>query len=89
MAKFLVSYDLNDGKDYSRIINELERLGAVRTQRSVYLVNVTTEESSGFLQHLNRFVDADDFLMVVKLYERPRFTNAFRGTNDWLERNFP
>ena len=89
MAKFLVSYDLNDGKDYSRIIKELERLGAVLTQRSVYLVGVTTEEASGFLQHLSKFVDSDDFLMVVKLYEKPRFTNAFKGTNDWIERNLP
>lgn len=89
MAKFLVSYDLIDGQDYTRIINELERLGAVRTQKSTYLVSVTTEAANGFLQHLRGFVDEDDLLMVVKMHERPRFTRAMRGTNDWVERNFP
>ncbi|HDS1132080.1 TPA: CRISPR-associated endonuclease Cas2 [Stenotrophomonas maltophilia] len=89
MAKFLVAYDLRDGQDYARIINELDRLGAVRTQKSTYLVSVTTDVATGFLQHLRGFVDEDDLLMVVKLHERPRYTRAMRGTNDWVDRNFP
>lgn len=89
MAKYLVTYDLVDGKDYGRIIKELERLSAVRTQFSTYLVGVTTETAAGFLQHLKGFVDADDRLMVVKLYEKPAWTVGLSGTTDWVTRNFP
>ncbi|NIJ70308.1 hypothetical protein [Xanthomonas sp. 60] len=89
MAKFLVAYDLTDGKDYARIIAELNRLGAVRTQRSTYFVGVTSDGAAGFLQHLRGFVDEDDLLMVVKLYEKPRYTRALRGTNEWIDHNFP
>lgn len=89
MARFLVTYDLVAANDYRRIIAELERLGAVRSLLSTYLVNVNLEDSAGFLQHLRAFVDADDRLMVVKLTERPSYTRAFTGTNEWIARNFP
>ena len=89
VAKFLVSYDLVDGRDYGRIIAELDRLGAVRTQKSVYFTDVTTESASGFLQHLQRFVDADDRLMVIKILDKPAYMNALAGSNAWVNARFP
>jgi len=89
MGLFVVSYDLIDGKDYDRIIGELKRLGAVRTQLSTYLLDVNVEGSVGFLQHLKKFVDADDRLMVVKISEKPAHTLGLKGTQAWMDQRFP
>lgn len=88
MGMFLVSYDLIDGKNYDRIIKELERLGAVRTQLSSYLTDVTAERSTGLLQHLKNFVDADDRLMVIKITEKPAHTIGLKGTQAWIDGHF-
>lgn len=88
MAKYLVTYDLVDGRDYDRIINELDRLGAVRTQKSVYLVSRSTDSAAGFLQYLKAYVDEDDRLMVVKMTEEPEWTKGFKGTSAWIAKNF-
>lgn len=88
MARYLVTYDLVDGRDYDRIINELERMGAVRTQKSVYLVTRSTDSPAGLLQHLKSYVDADDRLMVVMLTVKPAWTIGLKGTRDWVAKNF-
>lgn len=89
VAKYLVSYDLVDGRDYNRIIAELDRLGAVRTQKSVYFTDGNTESTAGFLQHLKQFVDSDDRLMVLKIREMPAYVNAMAGSNAWVNARFP
>ncbi|HDS1550627.1 CRISPR-associated endonuclease Cas2 [Stenotrophomonas forensis] len=88
MALFLVSYDIIEGNSYDAIIDELKRLGAVRTQRSTYFASVTTDSAPGFLQHLKKFVDPEDRLMVIKLTEKPAHTVGLKGTNAWLEEHF-
>lgn len=89
MGLFAVSYDLIANKDYARIQDEIERLGGVRVQLSYYLLNLTNEDPVGVKNHLARFVDSDDRLMVVKFTGRPAFTKALTGTNNWIDRNCP
>lgn len=89
MGLFLVSYDLIDGKDYNRIITELDRLSAVRTQFSTYFLDVTVDGTEVLLQHLRQFVDGDDRLMVLKITDKPRYTRAFSGSNEWVAARFP
>jgi CRISPR-associated endonuclease Cas2 len=89
MGLFVVSYDLIAGKDYQRIRNELERLGGVRIQLSLYLVNVNLDDSQVFLEHLRQFVDADDRLLVVKFTDTPKYTLGLQGTRGWIAANCP
>ena len=89
MGLFAVSYDLMKGKDYERIQGELERLGGVRVQLSYYLLNLTSEDATEVLKHLKPFVDSDDRLMVLKFVGQPRYTNALKGTKDWISSNLP
>ena len=87
MAYLLATYDLVRNKDYKRLIDELERLGAHKALLSVWLLDVgwTAKQAC---DHLSNFVDDDDKLMVVEFSKRPAFTRAFQGTNAWIEARF-
>ena len=88
MTTYTVSYDLIKKKDYQLLWDELERLGAHRTQESYWLiaVNNTAQELHN---HLKSFIDADDRIWVSELTKNYWYSNAKAGTNDWLKRNSP
>jgi CRISPR-associated endonuclease Cas2 len=86
MTTYTVSYDLIKKKDYQSLWDELDRLGAHRTQESYWLVNVnnTAKELS---DHLKNFVDGDDRIWVSEITKNHHYSNAIKGTNDWLKNN--
>lgn len=88
MAKYAVFYDLIEGKDYQKLTDELERLGGVKTQFSVYLIALNWSDTQQTFGHFKKFVDSDDRLMVVKIADKPGWERALKGTNDWMNRNF-
>ena len=87
MALFAITYDLVKHKDYPKLWNELERIGAHKALNSFYLVKLTNEDPQDVVDHLSQFIDADDRLMVVRFNYRPCFTSAFVGTNAWVTEN--
>lgn len=89
MTTYTVSYDLMKDKDYTKLTNELRRLGGHKTQLSLWLVNVTSTSASDLLNHLKRFVDGDDRLWISELTKNHTFSNALSGTIDWLKANPP
>lgn len=89
MTTFTLSYDLIKQKNYQALWDELERLGAHRTQDSYWLVNVTTSEAKVLHDHLRRYVDTDDRLWISELTRNHSYTNAKGGTNEWLAKNPP
>ncbi|NSZ73234.1 CRISPR-associated protein Cas2 [Agrobacterium tumefaciens] len=86
MTTYLISYDLIKRKDYPKLWEELERLGAHRTLESLWLlsVNNTAKEVS---EHFEKFIDNDDKLWVSELTKNRYYKNAKGGTNDWLKDN--
>lgn len=88
MTTFTVSYDLIKRKDYQTLWDELNRLGAHRTQASYWLVNVNNTAKE-LHDHLKNFVDGDDKIWVSELTKNHWFANALGGTNDWLAKNPP
>lgn len=94
MAIYLLTYDLTKQKpefDYEVLWEELERLGAHRTQYSVWLIS-NTDTARELLNHLKQFVHDDDRLWIVRLTKREgtlqyNYRNAMKGTNKWLEDN--
>jgi CRISPR-associated endonuclease Cas2 len=90
LAKFLLTYDLiaeKDGYDYEPLWAELKRLGGVKTQYSVYLIELNNSQQQ-VVDHFKTFMDGDDYLMVVELTKKPNFTKAMNGTNAWIAANF-
>lgn len=87
MAFFMINYDLNKDKDYGKLIDELERLGAAKAALSSYFVdlNNTTKEVR---DHFSNFVDDDDILIVTKFEDKPRYTRMKTPGHDWINARF-
>lgn len=93
MSIYLVPYDLvNESKgsfDYQPLWAELKRLGAHRTQYSLWLLNVSNTAKE-VAEHLSQFVDGDDRIWVTSVRSGEYwYKNAIGGTNKWIEQNPP
>ena len=91
MTSYLLSYDLTkepDSADYKPLWDELKRWGAQKTQYSVWLVadNSTAEQVHN---HFKQYLDDNDRLWVAEIVRNKHYSNAIKGTNDWLAKNPP
>jgi hypothetical protein len=71
---YQVNYDLIKYKDYPKLWEALEELGARRVLLSTWVLK-TTSTASEVRAYLRQFIDADDRLLVTKM------------TSDWAGRN--
>ena len=85
MATYVFTYDLIKRKDYPKLWDELERLGAHRALNSFWLISVSNTAKE-LHEHLRKFVDDDDRIWVSELTKKRAFM-AKAGTNDWLKSN--
>lgn len=84
MALFMVSYDLRNEKDYSKIINELSKYDAQRILRSQWLVTAEMTKDE-LMKWLKGFIDADDQIVVLKFNKSDIATHRpLEGTSAWL-----
>ena len=71
---YIISYDLiAPGQDYEPLWAELNRLGAKRVLQSQWAVRRTNTNPIALRDHLKRFIDANDRLLVT----------APRGQDGW------
>lgn len=87
MPLYVVSYDLRKRKDYQTLWDELERLGGHKPLLSVYLLNVDAASASALRDHLAKFIDDDDQILVVEFSKKPAHQKANQGTNKWISDN--
>ena len=66
MAKLLITYDLKPENDYPRLWAALRAMGACKPLTSGWVVEVPFTVSQ-MRDHLKKFVDEDDRLLVVSL----------------------
>ena len=62
---FLICYDLRFQRSYLPLWNELERLGASRAGLSDWWLEISGVTAEGLRNHLARFIDSDDRVLVV------------------------
>lgn len=68
MALYIVSYDLVKNKNYSKIFDELKRLGARRMLESNWcLTRSSSGESKNLRGNFQNFIDSDDRLVVSEV----------------------
>ncbi|CAH1658000.1 CRISPR-associated endoribonuclease Cas2 [Hyphomicrobiales bacterium] len=87
MAYFVVSYDLQDEKDYPELWEEMDRLKAVKCLLSMYLVELNST-AKDVREHLSSYIDQDDRLMVIEFSKKPSYQKALAGTNNWVNPRF-
>ncbi|MFK3663916.1 CRISPR-associated endonuclease Cas2 [Ochrobactrum teleogrylli] len=61
--RYLVSYDLHNHRDYTRLHNELKRLGGAKILLSMWGIQSVLSVTQ-LRNHLQRFVDHDDTILV-------------------------
>jgi hypothetical protein len=87
MALFVVTYDLKkkDEFDYQKLWDAFDEADSVKFQESDYFVS-DDKTPYEVLNHFKQFVHEDDRLLVTQLDEtrKPKYTNALKGTNDWV-----
>ena len=94
MSVYLLSYDLVEEKknakiDYEKLWAELKRLGAHRTQLSVWLISLNNTPSE-VVDHFRKFVDYNDRLWATKIFkDEYHYVNAMNGTNKWFAAKIP
>lgn len=87
MARYLISYDLIEEKDYERISKAITLIsdGSVRPLKSVWIIGHegSAEDIRGAL---NSYLDADDKLLVAELTKDVAWTSSLDPDHKgWLE----
>ncbi len=76
MNSFIISYDLNNEKDYSKLITEIESYSnAAKINKSVWFIN-SQNESSEIRNNLIDYIDSDDSLFIAKLTGQAAWRNV-------------
>ena len=67
MKQFLISYDLaKPGKDYTKLIGALEKVGAEKVLYSEWIVK-SIYTATQLVDYLQQFVDGNDMLLLLEL----------------------
>jgi hypothetical protein len=85
MSNYLISYDLKKPvKEYADLIAELTHLGAVKCLYSEWLLE-TDADALHIVNHLLKFMDGDDQLLVLELGSDAAFSSTLRASaQNWL-----
>jgi hypothetical protein len=92
MTVYVVSYVLVKKEkrfDYEALVKEFERIGALKTQETVWLVKAKNTAKE-VCEHLKALMHADDRLWVSAVPKGQfHYANALPGTGNWFEENAP
>ena len=91
MKTFLIGYDLNKkGQDYETLIEEIKKLsldGWWHCLDSTWILK-SNMTASGILDHLRKFMDSNDELLVIELQKGVQWASFFgEECNEWLQEN--
>jgi hypothetical protein len=76
MALYWISYDLDKpGQDYSDLIAELKRFGAVRILKSDWLLGHNTTTPEALRNTFSQYLDDNDRMMVAELKKSAAWRN--------------
>ncbi|MEB8093142.1 CRISPR-associated protein Cas2 [Mammaliicoccus lentus] len=76
MNSYMVSYDLNNQKDYKKLISEIENYpNAAKINKSVWFIN-SQNKATEIRDYLIKYVDGDDSLFVGKLTGEAAWKNV-------------
>ena len=86
---FLIAYDLNKGSsEYLRLIKEIKELGSwAKPLESTFFV-VSSLTASDIRDHLNKFIDSNDELLVMDVTDDDWATHGVhKNVANWMKNN--
>lgn len=85
---YLIGYDLNkSGQDYKTLIEEIKKLGDWWHCLDSTLIIKSTSSASIIRDHLKKFIDSNDSLLVVCLSGEGAWTGFSEQCSTWLKNN--
>ena len=64
---YFVDCDLRNQRDYSKLYEALQSLGAIQVLESTYCFEYDNTSAAAIRDHLKQFIDADDGLAVTQV----------------------
>ncbi|MDR7371762.1 CRISPR-associated protein Cas2 [Flavobacterium aquidurense] len=85
---YLIGYDLNkSGQDYTTLIEEIKKLGTWwHCLDSTWIIK-SSSNASIIRDHLKKFIDSNDELLVVCLTGEGAWTGFTEECSIWLKNN--
>jgi len=87
MARYIVTYDLVNRKDYTPLIEKIKSYrNWARPLESVWII-ITNETSSQVRDSLSDFIDNDDKLLIMKTTQGASWVGLGSNVSDWIKNN--
>lgn len=87
MARYIVTYDLVNRRDYSPLINKIKSYRKwAHPLESVWII-ITDESSSQIRDALSAFIDGDDKLLVMKTTQGASWIGLGHNVSEWIKNN--
>lgn len=87
MARYIVTYDLIDERDYSTLIERIKSYGKwAHPLESVWII-VTDETSTQVRDYLSECIDEDDKLLVMKTAQGASWVGLNLNVSKWIKNN--
>lgn len=88
MKSYLIGYDLNkSGQDYKKLIAEIEKSGSWWHCLDSTFIIKSSSTAVAIRDHLKKFVDSNDELLVVCLTGEGAWTGFSDECSNWLTNN--
>lgn len=89
MATLMIGYDLNRQKDYATLIDAIKKLGPWWHCLDSTWIVVCNHTPAAIRDHLQRFMDTDDELLVIDVTGRARAWTGFNADcSKWLHESY-
>ena len=88
MALYLITYDLNEEKDYDSLFKKLKEYGTYSHSLSSVWFIETEEDATQIRDKLVTELDEDDELLVIEVRRHWASRNLRKGATDWLKNRF-
>jgi len=87
MARYVVTYDLVNRRDYSPLIDKIKSYkNWAHPLESVWII-ITSESSAQIRASLSEHIDGDDKLLVMKTTQGASWVGLESNVSEWIKSN--
>ncbi|WP_237520840.1 CRISPR-associated endonuclease Cas2 [Serratia proteamaculans] len=87
MARYIVTYDLVNRRDYTLLIEKIKSYRQwAHPLESVWII-ITDDTSSQLRDSLSDFIDKDDKLLIMKTTQGASWIGLNNNVSDWIKNN--
>lgn len=87
MARYIVTYDLVNRRDYSPLIEKIKSYKMwAHPLESVWII-ITDDTSSQIRDYLSDAIDSDDKLLIMKTSQGASWVSLSKNVSNWIKNN--